>query len=111
VNQSITKLREQIQRGIKTNLSFSLISILFALDKITNIKTQQRNEKRRLRIPTVEKKIAEIKAVLNSSNDEIRKKNDLRIEHENKLHVIRRQRLNEVYKYIFPIEHVSSIEE
>jgi hypothetical protein len=49
--------------------------------------------------------------VLNSSNDEIRKKNDLRIEQENKLYVIRRQRLNEVYKYIFPIEHVSSIEE
>jgi len=48
--------------------------------------------------------------VLNSSNDEIRKKNDLRIEQENKLYVIRRQRLNEVYKYIFPIEHVSSIE-
>jgi hypothetical protein len=49
--------------------------------------------------------------VLNSSNDEIRKKNDLRIEQENKLHNIRRQRLNEVYKYIFPIEHISSIEE
>jgi hypothetical protein len=49
--------------------------------------------------------------VLNSSNDEIRKKNDLRIEQENKLYVIRRQRLNELYKYIFPIEHVSSIEE
>jgi len=49
--------------------------------------------------------------VLKSSNDEIRKKNDLRIEQENKLYIIRRQRLNEVYKYIFPIEHVSSIEE
>jgi len=39
------------------------------------------------------------------------KKNDLRIEQENKLYVIRRQRINEVYKYVFPIEHVSSIED
>lgn len=49
--------------------------------------------------------------VLNSSNEELRKKNDLRIEYENKLYNIRRQRINEVYKYVFPIEHVSSIEE
>ena len=59
----------------------------------------------------IEKKINEINMVLKSSNDEIRKKNDLRIEQENKLYYIRRQRLNEVYKYIFPMEHVSSIEE
>jgi hypothetical protein len=52
-----------------------------------------------------------MKMVLNSSNDEIRKKNDLRIEQENKLYHLRRQRINEVYKYVFPIEHVSSIEE
>jgi hypothetical protein len=49
--------------------------------------------------------------VVKSSNDEIRKKNDLRIEQENKLYSMRRQRINEVYKYVFPIEHVSSIAE
>ncbi|CAF4413683.1 unnamed protein product [Rotaria socialis] len=41
----------------------------------------------------------------------ISKKDRKRIDHEKKLHIIRRQRLNEVYKYIFPIEHLSSIEE
>jgi hypothetical protein len=76
-----------------------------------NIKIQQRMDKRNARIQLNNKKINEIKMVLNSSNDEIRKKNDLRIEQENKLYVIRRQRINEVYKYVFPIEHVSSIEE
>jgi hypothetical protein len=78
---------------------------------MTNIKIQQRNDKRRSRIQLINKKITEIKMVLNSSNDEIRKKNDLRMEEENKLHIIRRQRINEVYKYIFPIEYVSSMEE
>jgi hypothetical protein len=86
-------------------------SFIFLSDKNTNIKSQPRNDKRRSRIQLIGKKITEINMVLNSSNDEIRKKSDLRIEQENKLHVIRRQRLNEVYKYIFPIEHVSSIEE
>ena len=41
----------------------------------------------------------------------IRKKNNLRTEQEKKLNNIRRQRINELYKYIFPIEHVSAIEE
>lgn len=76
-----------------------------------NVKIQQRNDKRHGRIQLTSKKILEMKMVLNSSNDELRKKNDLRIEHENKLYNIRRQRINEVYKYVFPIEHVSSIEE
>jgi hypothetical protein len=49
--------------------------------------------------------------VLNSSKEEIRKKNDLRIEQEHKLLYMRRQRLNEVYKYVFPIEHVFLMEE
>ena len=49
--------------------------------------------------------------VVNSSNDEIRKKNDLRMEQENKLYYIRRQRINEMYKYVFPIEHVASVAE
>jgi hypothetical protein len=92
VNQSLIRLREQIER-----------------EKIMNIKIQQRNDKRRSRIQLIGKKIAEVKMVVNSSNDEIRKKNDLRIEQENKLYSIRRQRVNEVYKYVFPIEHVSSI--
>lgn len=56
-------------------------------------------------------KIAEMKSVVNSSQNEIRKKNDLRIEQEHKLLSIRRQRINEVYKYIFPIEYVSSMAE
>ncbi|UJR21103.1 hypothetical protein I4U23_024203 [Adineta vaga] len=94
VNQSIERLRNQIQQG-----------------KLVNIKIQQNNDKRCTRIQFLGKKIADIKMVLNSSNDEIRKKNEARIEHENKLYIIRRQRLNEVYKYIFPVEHVSSIEE
>jgi hypothetical protein len=81
------------------------------LEKIMNIKIQQRNDKRRSRIQLIGKKIVEVKMVVNSSNDEIRKKNDLRIEQENKLYSIRRQRVNEVYKYVFPIEHVSSIAE
>ena len=49
--------------------------------------------------------------VLKSSNNTNRQKNDERIEHEYKLYMIRRQRLNEIYKYVFPIEHVSSVEE
>ncbi|CAF0968761.1 unnamed protein product [Adineta steineri] len=94
VNQSIARLQEKIER-----------------DKIINAKTHLRNNKRRSNIQLLEKKITEIKMVLKSSNDANRKKNDIRIEQENKLYAIRRQRLNEVYKYIFPIEHVSSIEE
>lgn len=49
--------------------------------------------------------------VLSLSNEEIRKKNEKRMEQEHKLHSMRRQRLNEVYKYVFPIERLSSIEE
>ncbi|CAF0841091.1 unnamed protein product [Rotaria sordida] len=94
VNQSMTRLREKIERNKKVKAE-----------------TQQRIDKRNLRIQLIKKKLHEINMVLNSSNDEIRKKNELRIEQENKLHVIRRQRLNEVYKYVFPIEHISSIKE
>ena len=49
--------------------------------------------------------------MVNASQNEIRKKNDLRIEQEIKLLSIRRQRINEMYKYIFPIEYVSSMAE
>lgn len=86
-------------------------SKVFFAEKLANIKAQQNNDKRCARIEFLSKKIADIKQVLNSSNEEIRKKNELRMDHENKLFVIRRQRLNEVYKYIFPIEHASPIEE
>ncbi|CAF0839924.1 unnamed protein product [Adineta ricciae] len=94
ISQSIERLRNQIKHN-----------------KLANIKAQQNNDKCCARIDFLAKKVADIKQVLKSSNDEIRKKNELRIEHENKLLVIRRQRLNEVYKYIFPIEHASPIEE
>ncbi|CAF0884523.1 unnamed protein product [Rotaria sp. Silwood1] len=94
VNQSINRLREQIERGEKAKAE-----------------TQERMRKRHSRIQLIKKKIYEINLVLNSSKDEIGKKNQLRIEQEQKLHFIRRQRLNEVYKYVFPIERVSSIKE
>jgi hypothetical protein len=64
-----------------------------------------------LRIKFISKKIDDIKMVVISSNEEIEKKKRKLLDHENKLHIIRRQRLNEVYKYIFPIEHLLSIEE
>jgi hypothetical protein len=80
-------------------------------EKMANLKTVQRNAARRLRIQATVKKIADINMVLNSSNEEVRKKNDLRIEQEHRLLYMRRQRLNEVYKYVFPIEHVLLIEE
>ena len=86
-------------------------SRIFCVDELANIKAQQNNDKCCARIEFLVKKVADIKQVLKFSNDEIRKKNELRIEHENKLLLIRRQRLNEVYKYIFPIEHASPIEE
>ena len=78
---------------------------------MANVKTEQRNVARRSRIDMIVKKITDINMVLNSSNEEIRKKNDIRIEQEHKLLYMRRQRLNEVYKYVFPIEHVLLIEE
>ncbi|CAF3779735.1 unnamed protein product [Rotaria magnacalcarata] len=94
VNQSIERLREQIKKGKKAN------------DKI-----RERMGTQNLRIKFISKKIDDIKRVLVLSNEEIGNKDRKRIDHEKKLHVIRRQRLNEVYKYIFPIEHLSSIEE
>lgn len=78
---------------------------------MANRKTEQRNAARRSRIPTIVKKIADITMVLNSSNEEIHKKNDARIDQERKLLYMRQQRLNEVYKYVFPIEHVLLMEE
>ncbi|CAF5116214.1 unnamed protein product [Rotaria sp. Silwood1] len=94
INQSIKRLREQIERS-----------------KINKLEIQQRMNKKNLRIQLIKKKINEINIVLNLSNDKIRIKNDLRIKQENQLNVIQRQRLNEVYKYVFPIEHVLSTEE
>lgn len=72
---------------------------------------QERIAKRRSRIQIIGKKIIDINSVLKSSTDEIGKKDEIRIEQEKKLLIIRRQRLNELQKYVFYIEHVSSIEE
>ncbi|CAF3698911.1 unnamed protein product [Rotaria sp. Silwood1] len=94
INQSIKRLREQIERS-----------------KIIKLEIQQRMDKKNLRIQLIKKKINEINIVLNSSNDKIRIKNDLRIKQENQLNVIQRQRLDEVYQYVFPIKHVLSTEE
>ncbi|CAF4984530.1 unnamed protein product, partial [Rotaria socialis] len=76
-----------------------------------NDKIRERMGTQNQRIKFISKKVDDIKMVLISSNEEIGKKDRKRIDHEKKLHIIRRQRLNEVYKYIFPIEHLSSIEE
>ena len=81
------------------------------LDKIVIQKTQDSTNQRQSRIETIKKKIYDIKIVLKSSNNANRQKNDSRIEHEHKLRIIRRQRLNEIYKYVFPIEHVSFVDE
>ncbi|CAF2421952.1 unnamed protein product [Rotaria sp. Silwood2] len=91
VKQSIIRIQEQIERGKKAK-----------------IETQQHMDKINIKILLSKKNIHEINARLNSSNDIIRKKNELRIKEEKKLFVIRRKLLNEVYKYIFPIERVSS---
>lgn len=109
IQQSLQRLEEKNNHG-KTPLLSSHLSFLH-LDRFINFDIEKRNEKHRSRIQLMISKIAEMKMVINSSNNEIRKKNDLRIEQENKLYSIRRQRLNEVYKYIFPIDFVSSMAE
>lgn len=76
-----------------------------------NILIEDRKLTKENHIKLLQRKIDDIKTVLRLSNETIREKNDRRIEYENKLHHIRRQRLNETYKYVFPIEHAPSIEE
>ena len=112
--QSIERLKEQNKlsknRNVFMTKIFNFLFLLF-VEKETNLKIQQIQEKRQTRLQMIQKKIHEINAFLKFSNDELRKKNESRIEHEHKLLNIRRQRLNEVYKYVFPIEHISLIEE
>jgi hypothetical protein len=81
------------------------------LETLVKHHIQQRQNEQRKHLQLISEKLKNINYILKCSNDEIRKKNDKRIEHEHLLYNIRRQRLNEVYKYIFPIERVSSIEE
>lgn len=111
VRQSIDRLRNQVERSKPATFPCTLTLLDLVVDKLANTKSQQSKEKRRLRIQLLGKKVADIKMVLNSSNEEIRKKDESRLEHESKLYHIRRQRLNEVFKYIFHMQHVSSIEE
>lgn len=109
IHQSLQRLQEKNNQGI---LHFSSLNVHYHhLDRFNNIDIEKRNVKHRSQIQLMAAKITEMKLVINSSHNEIRKKNDLRIEQENKLHSIRRQRLNEVYKYIFPIDFVALMAE
>lgn len=88
-----------------------LCSFCIHTEKETNASIKHLSGKRRERILVINRKLKDIKIVLKYSKDELEKKNDSRLETEQRLYVIRRQRLCEVYKYIFAMERVSGVEE
>ncbi|CAF1369706.1 unnamed protein product, partial [Didymodactylos carnosus] len=71
-------------------------------DKITVLCEKKHSYKRKLH---------DIDIIVRLSNDNIQKKDLLRIENEQKLLNSRRQRINELYKYVFPIEEVLDTED
>jgi hypothetical protein len=84
---------------------------LFFLEKKFNIKTQERIRHYHTRIELMKKKLNMINRVLQSSHDETQKNIVLRTTQDDQLRVIRLQRMDELHKYIFPIERVTRIEE
>lgn len=76
-----------------------------------NILIQQRKTTKENHMKLLQLKIDDMKTVLHLSNEKNREKNETRIDYEKKLLYIRRQRINETYKYVFPIEHAGAIEE
>ncbi|CAF0766473.1 unnamed protein product [Didymodactylos carnosus] len=58
-----------------------------------------------------ERKFQNIKEILNASTGKVQTKNSERIEDEKNLLITRRQRINEICKYIFPIEETFDTDE
>jgi len=84
---------------------------LFLVEKQMNSLAEQRQTAKENNMKLFERKIDDIKTVIHLSNEKTREKNEIRIDCENKLHYIRRQRINETYKYVFPIEYAAAVEE
>ena len=76
-----------------------------------NMNIQERIDQLRMNISDIRTKIPKMKRFLRLSQSEIKKMIDYRIQEENILHNIRRDRLNELMTYIFPIRRIAASEE
>lgn len=104
--------KNYVNKSNEVNFIFNMINrFLFLVEKQMNSLAEQRQTAKENNMKLFERKIDDIKTVIHLSNEKTREKNEIRIDCENKLHYIRRQRINETYKYVFPIEYAAAVEE